>query len=112
MTETTLEFIKNTLDAIQGYLRDATDLLEQGCGLYDEDENQATYGALFAALNRGIHKLPMQESPSILPVHPIHCPKCGSDRVIVHSWAYNPDAPPDVEIECAKCGYKGKKEGR
>lgn len=57
MKQTTLEFIKNTLDAIRGYLRDATDLLEQGCGLYDEDGNQATYGALIVILNNGVWKI-------------------------------------------------------
>lgn len=57
MKETTLEFIKNTLDAIRGYLRDATDLLEQDCGLYDKDGNQATYGALIVTLNNGVWKI-------------------------------------------------------
>lgn len=108
MKADTLEFMSNTLDAIQGYLRDATDLLEQGCGLYDEDENQATYGALFATLNRGIQQT---VALGIIPVHPIYCPKCNSVKVIVHSWTYNPSAPPNVEIECDNCGYKGKKEG-
>lgn len=111
MKTDTLDFIKNTLDAIQGYLRDATNLLEQGCGLYDENENQATYGALFAALDRGIQKIVEPPSLNILPIHPIYCPKCGSERVKVHSWTYNPSAPPNVEIECDNCGYKGKKEG-
>lgn len=110
MKKDTLDFILNTMDAMKEYLRDATDLLDQGCGLYDEDENQATYGVLFTTLKGGIQKVE-QKPLRRYPVHPLFCPKCNSNRVIVHSWTYNPDAPPDVEIECAACGYKGRKEG-
>jgi len=54
ISDPTYEFIINTIAAMRDFLRSDTDLLEQGCGLYDENENQATYDALFATLNNGL----------------------------------------------------------
>lgn len=50
----TYEFIVNNIAAMRDFLRSDTDLLDQGCGLYDDDGNQATYDALFATLNNGL----------------------------------------------------------